>query len=59
MPAPSTTGAYWCKMAMIRAETSPYFRCEPRTNTVAGRPRRRAASASRQAVEMGMAEWMP
>ena len=59
MLASSKASAFGARIAMIRSETSAYSLRLPGMKTVAGSPRRRAASASRQAREMGIAERMP
>ena len=46
-------------IAITRCETSAYFFMSTLRNTTGGLPWRLAASESRQAVEIGMAEWIP
>src|SRR5438093_6334008 len=58
MLASSKASAFGARSAMIRSETSAYSLRLPGMKTVAGSPRRRAASASRQAREMGIADRM-
>jgi len=59
MLAPSKASTPSAMRAMMRVDASRYACRLSRTNTASGSPRRRAASARRQAREIGSAERMP